>query len=117
MARAINPEDGEAALAAWRSGTAEGRHLRTAVRYTLQFLAREHPGNAVEVRVPPAGVVQAIDGPRHTRGTPPNVIETDTDTWLNLVTGAVDWEQACADGRVHASGLRADLSPVLPLGL
>lgn len=117
MARAIAPQDGRAALAAWQSGSADGRQLRTAVRYTLQLLAHEHPGNAVEVRVPPAGVIQAIQGPRHTRGTPPNVVETDPQTWLSLVTGALDWEQARTEGRVQASGPRADLATVLPLGL
>ena len=102
-------------MAAWQSGAADGRQMRTAVRYTLQLLAREHPGNSVEVRVPPAGVVQAIEGPRHTRGTPPNVVETDPDTWLALATGTLDWETARAEGRVQASGLRADLAGVLPL--
>ena len=56
------------------------------------------PGNAVEVRVPPDGAVQAVEGPRHTRGTPPNVVETDAQTWLALATGALTWDDAVADG-------------------
>ena len=72
------------------------------------------PGNSVEVRVPPFGVTQCIPGPRHTRGTPPNVVETDASTWLSLVTGRLSWADALADGAVQASGQRADLSGLLP---
>jgi hypothetical protein len=86
-----------------------------AVRYLLQLLAEQAPGNTVEVRVPPFGAVQAIEGPRHTRGTPPNVIETDAATWLALATGAEQWPAALAAGRVHASGSRAHLSEHLPI--
>lgn len=89
--------------------------VRTAVRFTLEELATSSPGNSVEVRVPPAGAVQALAGPRHTRGTPPNVVETDQDTWLALATGRLAWEDAVSSGSVRASGIRADLSPVLPL--
>ena len=85
------------------------------MRYTLEELAERVPGTSVEVRVPPAGVVQVIEGPRHTRGTPPNVVETDQDTWLRLVTGDLTWTQALAAGTVAASGHRADLDAVLPL--
>jgi hypothetical protein len=89
--------------------------VRTAVRFTLEELAVSSPGNSVEVRVPPAGAVQAVAGPRHTRGTPPNVVETDATTWLALATGRIAWDDAVASGKVSASGTRADLSPVLPL--
>lgn len=91
--------------------------LLTAVRYTLEELSTAHPGNAVEVRVPPAGATQAIAGPRHTRGTPPNVVETDPQTWLALATGALSWDEATSSGGslVRASGVRADLSRCLPL--
>ncbi|CAM5784387.1 Bacterial SCP orthologue domain-containing protein OS=Cellulomonas persica OX=76861 GN=CPE01_10630 PE=4 SV=1 [Cellulomonas persica] len=85
------------------------------MRFTLEELAEVAPGNSVEVRVPPDGAVQAVAGPRHTRGTPPNVVETDPQTWLELATGALAWPDALADGRVHASGERADLSDWLPL--
>ena len=87
----------------------------TAVRYLLQVLAEQAEGNTVEVRVPPFGAVQAIEGPRHTRGTPPNVIETDAATWVALATGELSWADGVAAGRVHASGSRADLSQHLPL--
>lgn len=117
MARAITPQVGQEALAAVREGSADSRQERTAVRYTLQVLTRDHPGNAVEVRVPPAGVTQAIEGPRHTRGTPPNVVETDVRTWLALATGVLTWDEAAAASAVSASGVRADLSEVLPLDL
>lgn len=88
---------------------------RVAVRFTLEELAELAPGNAVEVRVPPDGAVQAIAGPRHTRGTPPNVVETDPQTWLELATGVTTWADAWASGRVSASGDRADLTAFLPL--
>ena len=89
--------------------------LATAVRFLLQSLAENAEGNTVEVRVPPFGAVQCIEGPRHTRGTPPNVVETDAATWLALATGGLAWADAVAEGRVHASGQRADLSDYLPV--
>ena len=86
-----------------------------ATRYLLQVLAEHAEGNTVEVRVPPFGAVQAIEGPRHTRGTPPNVVEMDASTWLGLATGSLRWADAVAAGAVSASGQRADLSAYLPL--
>jgi hypothetical protein len=115
--RRTDPAEGRAALAVWRAdpGAAPRAAVRTAVRFTLEELADVAPGKAVEVRVPPDGAVQAVPGPRHTRGTPPNVVETDPATWLELATGAIGWADAVAAGRVQASGDRADLSPLLPL--
>lgn len=117
MARRIDPAAGRAALQQWHE---DGRKtpvaaVRTAVRYTLGLLAEAHPGNSVEVRIPPAGVVQAVAGPRHTRGTPPNVVEADPHTWLAVATGQQSWAQAEAEGAVRASGSRADLGDLLPL--
>jgi hypothetical protein len=89
--------------------------LRAAVRYTLGLLAERVPGRTVEVRVPPFAAVQCVPGPRHTRGTPPNVVETDPLTWLALAAGRLSWDAAVAAGRVQASGQRADLSLYLPL--
>lgn len=89
--------------------------MTTAVRFTLEELADVAPGHAVEVRVPPWGAVQCVEGPRHTRGTPPNVVETDPETWLGLATGAIGWSGAVHDGRVSASGERSDISALLPL--
>jgi hypothetical protein len=89
--------------------------LALAVRYALQLLAEQAPGGTVEVRVPPFGAVQCVEGPKHTRGTPPNVIETDASTWLALATGGLSWAEARSAGRVHASGQRADLSGLLPI--
>lgn len=115
--RRIDPADGTMALAAWRGapGRLDRRTLAAAVRFSLEELAERAPGNAVEVRVPPLGVTQCIEGPRHTRGTPPNVVETDAETWLGVVTGRMTWDEAVAASRVTASGTRTDLSPVLPL--
>jgi len=89
--------------------------VATAVRYALEELAVRHPGRSVEVRVPPFGAVQCIEGPMHKRGTPPNVLETDAATWLSLATGALAWGQALDTGAVRASGQRADLSQQLPV--
>jgi hypothetical protein len=115
--RRTDPEAGRSAVQAWTANpdAAPRAVLTTAVRYTLEELAERSPGRATEVRVPPYGVVQCMDGPRHTRGTPPNVVETDAATWLELVTGRLAWADAVAAGRVHASGERADLSALLPL--
>lgn len=113
--RRIPREDGHHALELVAAGSAGRSELATAVRFTLEELAELAPGNSVEVRVPPFGVTQCVEGPRHTRGTPPNVVETDAATWLALVTGSTDWSDAVAAGKVAASGLRADLSDWLPL--
>ena len=89
--------------------------LRMAVRYLLDLLTRIAPGRTVEIRVPPYAAVQCVAGPTHTRGTPPNVVETDPVTWVELATGRLLWAVAAADGRVMASGIRADVSGYLPL--
>ncbi|MFJ7157573.1 sterol carrier family protein [Streptomyces sp. NPDC101118] len=89
--------------------------LATCVRVLADALATKAPGGSVEVRVPPFAVVQCVEGPRHTRGTPPNVVETDPLTWLRLATGRTGWAAAVADAAVSASGERADLSAVLPV--
>lgn len=118
MARArIADEIGLAAVVAARatSEPATRETTATAVRYLLQVLAERAEGNTVEVRVPPFGAVQCVAGPRHTRGTPPNVVETDAATWLALASGTLTWVDALAAGAVHASGARADLSDHLPI--
>jgi hypothetical protein len=102
--RAKSPENPEAVAS-----------VATAVRYLLQLLGERAPGNAVEVRVPPYGAVQCLAGPSHTRGTPPNVIETDPTTWILLATGRISWTAARGAVRIRASGSRADLSAHLPL--
>lgn len=89
--------------------------LRDAVRKLLTLLSQQIPGRSVEVRIPPFGVVQCIPGPRHTRGTPPNVVEMGGVTWVRLAIGEVNWHDAVADGIIRSSGMRADLSPYLPL--
>lgn len=116
MARKITTDEGRAALAAVAAAATPARtDLATAVRYLLQLLAEKAPGNSVEVRVPPFGAVQVLEGPRHTRGTPPNVVETDAATWIALAAGAETWTDAVAAGRILASGTRADLTDLLPL--
>jgi hypothetical protein len=118
MGRArIAAATGAAAVrAATGPDAAAGRETTAlAVRYLLQVLAEAAPGNTVEVRVPPHGAVQCVEGPRHTRGTPPNVIETDAATWLALATGSTTWPAALADDLVAASGTRANLDGLLPL--
>ncbi|WP_028245883.1 sterol carrier family protein [Pseudoclavibacter soli] len=119
---AIRRIDERTGLEAYRAATrgaavsdVDRTTLACAVRFTLQELAADQPGHAVEVRVPPFGAVQCIEGPRHTRGTPPNVIETDAQTWLDLVAGRRTWQDAVAGGSVDASGARADLGHLLPL--
>ena len=106
---------GRAAVLAALAADASRNDTATAVRYLLQLLAEHAEGNTVEVRVPPFGAVQAIQGPRHTRGTPPNVIETDAATWIALATGTLTWADAMASGSVSASGQRADLGGYLPV--
>jgi hypothetical protein len=103
-------------LAAVDAGlSAERSALRCAVGYLLDALADRAPGRAVEVRIPPYAAIQCVAGPRHTRGTPPNVVETDAVTWILLAAGRLSWADAAAERRVRASGPRADLSAYLPV--
>jgi hypothetical protein len=85
------------------------------VKATLALLIERYPGKAIEVRIPPYAAVQCGEGPKHTRGTPPNVIEMDAQTWLQLVDGKLSWADAFSEGLISASGVRADLSHLLPL--
>ncbi|MGO1538796.1 MAG: sterol carrier family protein [Leucobacter sp.] len=117
--RRITHDDGLSALRAAAAGTGAAApsrsELATAVRYLLEELAELAPGNSVEVRVPPFGAVQCVAGPRHTRGTPANVIETDPETWVAVATGVLDWGEAVAGGKITASGARANLHGLLPV--
>ncbi len=115
MRRKIEPAAGRAAVESVLGGADDREATALAVRYLLEVLASDFEGHTVEVRVPPWGAVQAIEGPRHTRGTPPNVIETDAATWIALATGSLAWSDAVTRARASASGQRADLSAVLPL--
>ena len=85
------------------------------VKATLALLVERNPGRAIEVRIPPYAAVQCGEGPTHTRGTPPNVIEMDADTWLALANGETMWADAMQTGKINASGARADLTDYLPL--
>jgi uncharacterized protein (TIGR03083 family) len=89
--------------------------LAACTRLLADALAEKAPGGSVEVRVPPFAVVQCVQGPKHTRGTPPNVVETDPLTWIRLATGRTGWAQALDAAKVDASGERADLAALLPL--
>ncbi|WP_280503340.1 sterol carrier family protein [Nocardia farcinica] len=118
-----------AAVSAWLRGEQDGREqggeqaaepsrqqIAAAVRATARTLAEAAPGHSVEVRVPPFVAVQCVEGPRHTRGTPPNVVETDPRTWLLLVTGLLDFQAAVAAGVVTAAGSRAgEIAHWLPI--
>lgn len=102
----------------WVAGGPEPERAvrKAAVKEALDELARRAPGRSVEVRVPPFGVVQCIEGPRHTRGTPPNVVETDPRTWVALAIGRIAWSEAVASGALSASGSRAgEVADLLPL--
>lgn len=103
------------ALRRFADGDADGADLRLLTKHLLAVLVAKAPGGAVEVRVPPYAVAQCVEGTRHTRGTPPAVVETDAATWISLATGELDWTDAERDGRVRASGERSDLSSLLPL--
>lgn len=114
--RPADPDEVSAALDRVRAGTTERADLRLLTKHFLAVLESRAPGNSVEVRVPPYAAVQVIPGVRHTRGTPPAVVETDAETWVALAIGALSWADAEGSGSVRASGERADLSPYLPLG-
>ncbi|MBC9953501.1 hypothetical protein ICM05_02400 [Leucobacter sp. cx-42] len=113
--RRISVADGLSACREVRAGESARTVRATAVRFLLEELGELAPGHTVEVRVPPFGAVQCIEGPQHTRGTPPNVIEMDVDTWLGLALGSLTWDAAVAAGSVRASGSRADIRQLLPI--
>jgi hypothetical protein len=116
--RALGRACAEAVLCALDAGTdPQPAALRAAVTYLLDLLCSAAPGRAVEVRVPPYAAVQCIGGPRHSRGTPGNVVEMDAVTWVRMATGRLSWAQAAGDGLLAASGPRADLAEYLPLPL
>lgn len=110
--RRAAPDDVASALAAEPRSEADRRLL---TKHFLAILAERAPGSSVEVRVPPYAAAQVVPGVRHTRGTPPAVVETDADTWIAVATGALSWGEALTSGRVLASGERTDLSPFMPL--
>jgi uncharacterized protein (TIGR03083 family) len=89
--------------------------LADAVRTLATILAKQAPGRSVEIRIPPYAAIQAVPGPRHTRGTPPNVVETDPLTWVRVTAGRETFAEALARGAISASGQRADLTAHLPL--
>jgi hypothetical protein len=91
----------------------EREDLKAAVKELIRAFAEAHPGRCVELRVPPYAAVQCVEGPRHTRGTPPNVVETDPLTWVMLATHRLDWGSAVRTGLLRSSGPRSDLSDLL----
>jgi hypothetical protein len=111
----LRPAAASDVAAALHGSPRSAAQTRLLVKHFLAVLAERAPGASVEVRVPPYAAVQAVEGVRHTRGTPPAVVELDAETWIALATGSLSWTDAERDGRVRASGERADLSPLLPL--
>jgi hypothetical protein len=103
------------ALRRYDAGLAERADLKLLTKQLLKLLVAKAPGHSVEVRVPPYGAVQCIEGPRHTRGTPGAVIELPAEVWIDLALGRISWAEARATGKVRASGERTDLSRLLPL--
>ena len=117
--RRIKPIDGIAAVRAVLSEPSKRVNsdddFKAAVRYLLEELSFLRPGKSVEVRVPPLGAVQCIEGLTHKRGTPPNTVELSTADWFALAVGEVTWESLVSEGRILASGTRSDISDVFPI--
>lgn len=115
--RRIPQGEGRLAISSWLAtgGRIANDVTATAVRFGLEELSIRAPGHSVEVRVPPFGAVQIIEGSVHRRGTPPAVVEMSAYTFLRLATGLTSWAEAVATGVVSASGERADLADLLPI--
>ena len=111
----LQPQDPVAVAEAIARPERTKADLKLLTKHFLARLSQLAPGKSVEVRVPPYAAAQVVEGVRHTRGTPPAVIELDAPTWIALATGETTWARAMDEGRVRASGERADLSPYLPL--
>lgn len=117
--RRIKPIDGIAAVRAVLSDSSKRVNsdddFKAAVRYLLEELSFLRPGKSVEVRVPPLGAVQCIEGLSHKRGTPPNTVELSSVDWFALAVGEITWESLVSEGRILASGTRSDISDVFPI--
>lgn len=111
----VDSDEGHAAVVAVNAGSSAREDVAAAVRYLLQLMSDKAPGHTVELRVPPFGAIQCVEGPEHTRGTPPNVVEMDSPTWIALATGLLTWDAAYDSGKISASGVRSNLSSQLPL--
>ena len=86
--------------------------IMSQVKDILAKISKLAPGHAVELRIPPYSAIQCIEGPKHTRGTPPNVVEMSAEVLFDIAGGKITWQSAIADGRISASGERSDLSPL-----
>ena len=84
--------------------------IMSQVKTILVKISKIAPGHAVELRIPPYSAIQCVEGPKHTRGTPPNVVEMSAEVLFDISTGKISWTSAIADGRISASGERSDLS-------
>jgi len=115
MRRKIANAKGLEAIQAYLEGLATDDQLATAVRFLLEELGSNHPGNSVEVRIPPLGAVQCVEGPNHKRGTPANVVETDPANWIELALGRISFEDLMSKGKLTASGNRSDLAGLFPI--
>ena len=115
MRRKIAEPEGQEAIQAYLEGLATDEQLATAVRFLLEELGSNHPGNSVEVRIPPLGAVQCIEGPSHSRGTPANVVEMDPASWIELALGRISFEELILAGKLSASGNRSDLTGLFPI--
>lgn len=113
MKKQITKQEGEHAVALALSG--DESLLATATRYLLQETAKSYPGGSVELRVPPFGAVQCVEGLSHNRGTPPNVVELDPNSWLLLATGRASFEELKLSGKLSASGAKSDLAGLFPI--
>ena len=80
------------------------------VKEILATISEIAPGHAVELRIPPYSAIQCVEGPKHTRGTPPNIVEMNADILFAISSGEINWNDAIADGRISASGERSNLS-------
>jgi hypothetical protein len=101
------------AIAASSTNPLDNELLANLIQISLDYLAQEFSGNAVELRVPPFRVVQLLTGINHRRGTPPSVIEMSPQTWLKIVSKELAWESGVASGLIHASGEQSDLTKLL----
>jgi len=86
--------------------------IMSQVKEILAKISNLAPGHAVELRIPPYSAIQCVDGPKHTRGTPPNVVEMSAEVLFDISSGTITWHEAISDGRISASGERSDLTDV-----
>ena len=87
-------------------------NIASEVKRILDLIKKIAPGNAVELRIPPYGVIQCVAGVNHRRGTPANQVEMSGEVLIQLAQSPDLWPDLLKSGQIQASGQLSDLAQV-----